>query len=136
VGRQFGSPDLDSEPKMDVERELAKLRYHVRRLADAIDPREHPEAAMVVQLDWSEDDVERATDIFAKYAQLLQSGRSIHGLEKELKDAFGIVSYQTIKPIVLGFWRLSVHPDVCVEYAKQNECREFREILDEARNPV
>jgi len=120
---------------MDVERELGKLKYHVKLLGSAIDWRENPTAAMVIQLDWSEEDLDRAEDIFEKYDQLLENDRSIHGLEKELKDTFGI-GYQTVKTIILGFWRNSQFPDVCVEYAKQNEASEFREILKEARNPA
>lgn len=112
-----------------IEQELAKLRFHVKQLGEAIDDDEHPVTAMVIELNWSEEDLERAHDIFEKYDNQLEShGRFFeHDLEKELKDSFDI-GYQTVKTIVLAFWRNHQWQGVCRAYAKQHDVSEFKEI--------
>ena len=85
---------------------------------------------MVVALNWSEEDLERAEDIFEKFEKQLESsgGMMEHDLEKELKDTFKI-GYQTVKTIVLAFWHNSQWQDVCKAYAMKQNVSEFKEII-------
>jgi hypothetical protein len=118
---------------MDVEHEIAKLKYHVKLLGDAVDWHEHPIAAMVVALDWSEDDLDKAQDIFDKYDRQVEAGGPTGFFERELRDTFGI-GYQTVKQIVLGFYHNSQFLDICCAYAKEQRVSEFREILRDCEN--
>ncbi|MGE3409026.1 MAG: hypothetical protein AB7I37_19580 [Pirellulales bacterium] len=111
----------------DIADEFAKLRYHVKLLGEAIDRREHSVTAMILDFDWSEEDVERAENIFEKYDNLAESGASIDNFERELCEAFNI-NYQQMKQIVLGFYRNGHFIDVCRAYAKMHPVAEFSEI--------
>jgi hypothetical protein len=116
---------------MDMERELAKLRYHVRKLAGAISYNKHPIEHLVVMMDWSAEDLDDAFDIFQRYRSDLDNHGSMLAsqLERDLCQRFDI-SYQTVKDIVLAFWRHHNYSDVCEEYARQNRVSEFEEILN------
>lgn len=115
---------------MDVEAELAKLRYHVQMLANTIDFRENPIEHLVVAMNWSEQDLDDALDLFEKYDLAFTTSGALQGglLERELKERFEI-TYQTVKDIVLAFWRNGNFPDVCVEYARQHRVAEFDEMF-------
>ena len=116
--------------------ELDKIKYHIRlindrmRLIDAeIDLDFHSDsiASLVIEMDWSEDDLNRAHDIFERYrdAQFRHHGRE---LESALRREFGIDAGPA-KLIIVAFWRGDTWVDVCTRYAKANPCAEFEEFL-------
>lgn len=114
----------------DLQEQVEKLRYHVKSLAALLDNEVHPIESLVVSMDWSEKDLEDAQAIFEKHAETLeQHGRIDAGrLEVDLTERFSI-HYQTVKQIILAFWRSSDFVDVCRAFAEYYTCSEFGPIL-------
>lgn len=112
------------------DHENDKRGFQLEQITNTIDNRRHPIEHLVLRMDWSEDDLRAANDIFEKYDRSMDSGEEIdwHKFEFDLEDRFG-VSYQGVKPIILAFFRNSQWPDVCRGYASKHEVGEFREIL-------
>lgn len=117
---------------MDAEQEFTKLRYHIASLADCINNREHPITSLVVRLNWGEDDLDRAQDVFEKHSNILSDTGKFSAVEfeHELKQEFNL-NYQSIKTIVCAFWDSSQWTDIAIAYAEQNQCTEFHRILDD-----
>ena len=71
-----------------------------------------------------------AHDIFEKYDNTLEREEPVNWkeFEMELRNTFDI-GYQTVKSIVLAFYRNHQWTRVCAEYAKAYECIEFHEII-------
>ncbi len=112
-----------------IETELEKIRYHLKLLGQVIDYREHPIEHLVVSLNWSEQQLERAHDIFEEAQNAIDDGTGIvwGHFEHQLRDEFDI-GYQSVKDIVLAFYRHHRWTDVCKQYAEEYECSEFHEI--------
>ena len=110
--------------------ELDRLKWYIRLLGEAVDSEEHPITALVIALNWSEEDLKTAQDIFEKYDQQMEKGGALNGrgLEKELRDEFAI-GYQRVKQIINAFFHNGQWPNVCLEYARQFRCAEFHGIL-------
>jgi hypothetical protein len=115
---------------MNVEAELAKLKYHVELLSEALPSDRTSYASLAIELNWGRDDMDRAHNIFEKHDKLLEATGRLDGVsfEHELRESFSI-GYQEVKPIVLAFWDHDQWQSVCKEYASQNECVEFHGIL-------
>ena len=113
----------------DIDAELEKIRYHLKLLGEAVDFREHPMAYLVVHLNWTESQLDRANDIFEEARNALDEGRGVNWgqFEHKLRDEFQI-GYQTVKTIILAFHRNHQWTDVCKQYAEAYECSEFHEI--------
>lgn len=106
----------------DLIEELEKLKYHVRILGETIDYQAYPVESLILSMDWKEKDLNRAHDIFEKYDEKLVRREKIHWgeFENELKLEFGI-GYQTVKSIILAFYRNHQWSNVCYEYAMSFE---------------
>jgi len=102
-----------------LKEELEKLKYQVRIIGETIDYQAHPVESLILSMDWGEGDIDRAHDIFEKYDNLLEAKEPInwHDFERELKTAFSI-GYQTVKLIILAFYKNHQWTTVCYEYAK------------------
>lgn len=102
--------------------ELEKIKYQLRTLAKTVDYDAHPVEALILSMDWSEGDINRAHDIFEKYDKKLGDGEEVswHVFECELKDEFQI-GYQTVKSIVLAFYKNHQWTNVCHGYAMSFE---------------
>ena len=116
--------------------ELEKIKYHLRlinsRLSSIDDKIERdfhsdPIASLVIEMDWSEDDLSRAHDIFERH-QEVEFRHLDYRLERALREEFGIGA-GSAKVIIVTFWKSGEWVDVCVEYAKANRCLEYHEIL-------
>lgn len=88
----------------NIQKQIEKLHYHIRLLAETIDYREHPIPALVIQMDWNDNDLNRAHDIFEEYDVKLEAGEDVNWKEfkMKLRDEFSI-GYQTVKSIVIAF---------------------------------
>ena len=117
--------------------ELEKIKYHIRLINSRMlsideeicrDFHSDSIASLVIEMDWSEDDLTMAHDIFEKYrgVQFREYGLQ---LESALRREFGIGA-GSAKDIIVAFWRSGKWVDVCVEYAKANRCIEYHEILE------
>jgi hypothetical protein len=119
---------MDSEFLPDA---VQRLQFQMKLVGEALDHREHPIASLVISLNWSEQDLEAAHDIFERYDHLLEENKSPQWgqFEHELRDRFSI-SYQSVKWIILAFYHNGQWTSVCQEYAKAYSCAEFHEILE------
>jgi hypothetical protein len=109
--------------------ELDKIKFHIQMLGESIDSQEYPIASLVISMDWDGDDLNRAHDVFEKYDNMLEAKEEVNwtAFEKELKDTFNI-GYQTVKSIILAFYRNHQWTEVCTLYAMSHMCVEFHEI--------
>jgi len=105
-----------------MDEDIQKIKWHIKRLAGALDSERHSITALVIYLDWSEDQLERASDIFEKYDRLLEEKKSANwqDLEKELKEEFRI-GYQAVKTIVNAFYDDHLWQNVCCWFAESQE---------------
>jgi len=113
----------------DIENEIKKLKFHISLIGETLDYRANPIAALIIERDWNEADLDSAHDIFEKYDNMLEEKKDVdwRAFEMELKKKFGI-GYQTVKSIVLAFYRNHQWTNVCTLYARSAECVEFHEI--------
>jgi hypothetical protein len=121
-----------------MNKEIAKLKYQVRLLGQSVDFDTHPIPSLVVGLDWDEQDLRKAGDIFQKYDGLLQGGKNpAYGeLEQDLRREFHNVGYQEVKTIVNAFYASNQWQNVCLWFAKGQDptCpSELKHILQDRR---
>ena len=102
----------------DILDRLEKLEFQVQLIAESLDFSQSPIASLVIGFNWSEADLDKAHDIFDKYDQKLVKKESISWVqferefEKELR-----IGYQSLKMVVLAFYRNAQWSGVCFEYA-------------------
>lgn len=115
-------------------KDAEKIKYHIRLLAEALDARENPIASLVISNDWSASDLDAAHDIFEKFDQRMERKEAVnwHSFEHEFNERFGF-SYQSVKSVVLAFFRNDQWVLVCEAYATEHPCVEFSEIISKAR---
>ncbi|MER2531181.1 MAG: DUF1878 family protein [Candidatus Competibacter sp.] len=97
---------------------LEKLEFHVKLLAESLNHTENPIASLVVDFNWSEQDLDSAHDIFETFDKKLHESEKInwHELEKEFSEKLNI-TYQGLKSVVLAFNRNGQWTEVCHAYA-------------------
>lgn len=106
----------------ELAEELQKLKYQVRVLGETVDYDAHPVESLVLSMDWGEGDIDRAHDIFEKYDNKLEAKEPVNWaeFEMELRTEFNI-GYQTVKLIVLAFFKNHQWTNVCYGYAMSFE---------------
>jgi hypothetical protein len=122
----------------DIQKKIAKMQFQIRTLGETVDHLQHPIESLILSMDWNEEDIDLAQDIFERYDTDLQAGKPVnwHAFEKELEHAFKI-GYQTVKSIILAFWRNHQWTDVCHGYAMSFEPStpvEFHQITRQTEN--
>ena len=97
---------------------LEKLEFHVKLLAESVNHSENPTASLVVDFDWSSQDLNCAHDIFEIFDTKMRTEEKInwYEFEKEFQDKLNI-SYQGLKSVVLAFFRNGQWTEVCHAYA-------------------
>jgi hypothetical protein len=117
----------------DLKREVEKLRFQMRMVADTLDFHDNPIAYLVIVLNWDDEDLKTANDIFEKYNQRLENEEEVpwKEMEFELKDAFSI-GYQTVKTVILAFYHNGQWTNVCRWFAEGQDVSEFKVIRREA----
>lgn len=97
---------------------LEKLEFHVKLLAESMNHTENPIASLVVDFDWSPQDLDCAHDIFEVFETKIHQNEKItwHDLEKEFQEKLN-VSYQGLKSVILAFFRNGQWTEVCYAYA-------------------
>lgn len=113
--------------------EIQKIKYQLALLAESLDSRDHPIPALVISLDWSQEDLSGAHDIFQEYDEKLDEEQVISWgeFENEFQEKLNL-GYQKIKSVILAFYRNQQWTDVCAAYAHAYPCAEFHEINREA----
>ena len=114
----------------DIEKELEKVKCHIRLIGETINSESDPIPSLVIKMDWDDDDLKKARVIFEKYDNALKNEESVNwtNLESELYNTFNI-DYQIVKSIILAFFRNHEWTEVCIQYAQNHDVYEFREIL-------
>lgn len=97
---------------------LEKLEFHIKLLAESLNHIENPTASLVVQFNWSEQDLDSAHDIFEMFDKKISESKKVnwYEFEKEFKDKLNL-SYQGLKSVVLAFNRNDQWTEVCHAYA-------------------
>ncbi|OFO25745.1 hypothetical protein HMPREF3052_01160 [Neisseria sp. HMSC056A03] len=132
---------LDERQYFDVQKllenqkeEIAKIKFHISMLNNYQNYVNNPIGSLVIEFDWSEEDLDKAHDIFEKYdKKILEGGLdgNLHSLmEKDFNEDLNL-GYQEVKSVVLAFFRESRWVNVCVEFVKSYEYEpiEFSEII-------
>lgn len=127
--RTINGNTLRGHSEMNIEEQIKKLQYQIKLIGETLDSREHPIAALIISMDWNDADLDRAHDIFEKFDAILEAEGKPNWaeFEKDFRDQFKI-GYQTLKMIVIAFYRNFQWTQVCEVYAKAHECVEFHEI--------
>lgn len=114
---------------MSIEEQLEKLLFQMKLVGESLDSREYPIPALVISMNWSATDLDKAHDIFEKFNGILESGKkpSWGEFEKDFEEQLKI-DYQSLKTVVLAFYRNFQWTQVCEIYARARECLEFHEI--------
>ena len=97
---------------------LEKLEFHVKLLAESLNHTENPTASLVVDFNWSSQDLNCAHDIFEVFDNKIREAEQInwHDLEKEFNNKLNM-TYQGLKSVVLAFYRNGQWTEVCQAYA-------------------
>jgi len=68
--------------------ELSKLKYQVRTIGEAVDYQDHPLEALIIAMDWGEEDIDCAHDVFEKYDSRLEAGEQVnwHEFKREFEE--------------------------------------------------
>lgn len=96
---------------------IEKLVYHVSLLGQTIDYEKHPVEALILSMDWSRADIDKAHDIFERWDKRLEKGgaMSTSEFESDFNRELGI-SYQGLKSVILAFYRNHQWTNVCEAY--------------------
>ena len=106
----------------EIQQELKKIRYQIRILGETIDHERYPVEGLIMSMDWSENQIGRAHDIFEEYDNKLNAKQNVNwtNFELALRNEFNI-DYQTVKSIILAFYQNHQWVDVCKGYAMSFE---------------
>ena len=118
------------------------IRDHIEMIADAItsmlsecgDKGHWPIDRFMIGHNWARQDprMRLVNDICEKYHNRYIDGEHVSwsAFEGELTRELGFVHYSEVKDLVLALWESRLWRDVCREYAKENRCSEFEDILN------
>lgn len=113
----------------DFQKELEKLKFQMKLVGESLSFEEHPMASLVIEMDWSNQELNIAHDIFEIYDSQLEAGEKPNWIEFESEfDRQLGVGYQMLKLVVLAFYRNFQWTRVCEVYANENDCMEFHSI--------
>ena len=105
---------MTNEEIVDV---ISKLSYHISLLGATIDYDKHPIEALILSKNWSQEDINKAHDIFERWDNLIEKGgkMSTSAFESDFLRDLGI-SYQGLKSIILAFYKNHQWTNVCEAY--------------------
>ena len=112
------------------DEDILKIKYQLKMVMETIDNEQYPIQKLVLELDWNEDDLIKANDIFEEYSIKIENKEEINWTEFEvdLRKQLSI-GYQTIKLIMLAFYKNDQWLHVCTGYANYSNVSEFHELL-------
>lgn len=114
-----------------IEQEIKKLKYQMGILISTIDSDKYPVESLILSLNWDDDDLNAAHDIFEKYDNKIEAKEeniNWSAFEHELRDRFDL-GYQTVKSIIIAFYKNHQWVEVCYQYAKAYTCMEFHSLI-------
>ena len=116
----------------DLETELEKVKFHLRKMSEEIDSESCPLAWLSITMDWSEGDLNNVIDMFYGYRKALQNGEKIDF--GELRNSLMSITnsdFDKVKEIILALYRSQRFEvaEVCRKFAEAYDYTEFNEIL-------
>ena len=120
----------------NAEEEIKKLKYQIDILKSTINSEQYPIESLLLSLNWNEEDLNDAHDIFEIFDNKLEQKEeeiSWSSFESQLKSRFNI-GYQTIKQVINAFYKNSQWIDVCYHYAKAYKTVEFHQLIRDYEN--
>lgn len=101
----------------EISEAINKLRYQVNILGQTIDYERYPVESLIMSMDWGNDDLNKAHDIFERWDNKLESGETMSSaqFENDFSSDLG-VSYQGLKSIILAFYKNGQWTNVCEAY--------------------
>jgi len=115
----------------NIEQEIEKLKYQINILSSTVDSDKYPVESLILSLNWNDNDLNDAHDIFETYDKKLENKEediNWKEFEDKLRDRFNI-GYQTVKLIIIAFYKNHQWVEVCYQYAKAFTCVEFHSII-------
>ncbi len=114
----------------ELKNELLKIKYHIKLLSKTIDKEEYPIEAMIVDMNWNENQFQACNKIFEKYDSLVTKNGEANSqnFEFELRDQFGIEKVK-IRKVVKAFYKKDMWVGICFRYAEENQHPDFNEIF-------
>ncbi|WP_157081000.1 hypothetical protein [Novosphingobium naphthalenivorans] len=120
-----------------ISEAIKKLRYQVNILGQTIDYDRYPVESLIMSMDWGNEDLNKAHDIFERWDNKLESGETISSaqFENDFSSELG-VSYQGLKSIILAFYKNGQWTNVCEAYVDSfgnTPAMEYHSIMRRAR---
>lgn len=93
---------------------IEKLRFQLGLVSQTIDYKSYPIERLVLEMDWSDEDLSRVNDIFSKWDMKISQGEEMRSFdfEYDFQDQMGI-GYQSLKGVVNAFYRNDQWVTVC-----------------------
>lgn len=121
----------------EITQNIKKLQYHVSILGHTVDSDKYPVEALILGMNWSEDEINKVHDIFERWNKNLENGEkmSVGEFEEDFGKELGI-SYQELKSIISAFYRNGQWTNVCESYVDsfgKTPAAEFHFIMQRQR---
>ena len=100
--------------------QLEKMQFHIKLLRETIDYEKYPISSLVIDLNWSSNDLNIAYDIFEKFENKIKHAeKSLTHIDMQVEFEERLnINYQDLKLVVLSFFYNNQFTEVCVEYAQ------------------
>ena len=100
--------------------QLEKMKFHINLIGETINYEKYPIPSLVIDLNWSSNDLNIAYNIFEDFEKRINHGETslLHiDMQVEFEEKLN-VNYQELKLVVLSFFYNNQFTEVCIEYAK------------------
>lgn len=117
----------------NIEKELKKVKFllgWIRHEIGDLNERDTPISWLIEEMDWDEEDLRKAHDIFEKYDDMLKNGEDVdwYDFEAELYTTLS-VGQSSVKYLILAFFRSEKWERVCKQYTSARAFVGGEEIL-------
>ena len=117
----------------NIEKELKKVKFllhWIRHEIGDLSETDTPISWLIEEMDWAEEDLHQAHDIFEKYDDILRNGEDVDWryFEGELYTTLS-VGQSSVKYLILAFFRSGKWERVCKQYTRARAFVGSEEIL-------
>ncbi|MGE5341206.1 MAG: hypothetical protein ACM3SY_06960 [Candidatus Omnitrophota bacterium] len=119
-----------------IKKDMEKIKFQIKNIGKAINYKDYPIPYLIIEMNWDEEDISRAYDIFKSYNDKLEKGEEVSWIEFELEfeKTFNLGmgrGRDALKSIVEAFIRNGQWKNVCIEYTKKNPSNELNSVISE-----
>ena len=99
--------------------DIAKLEFQIRLLANSIDHKSHPLESLILNFDWTSEDLHEAEKCFLGAQENIDEGKEFDpsSFEKCFKNKLGLDNQDVIN-VAVAFYRSGQWVEVCKRYAE------------------